>query len=46
MGVIGTGRIGKYVIKFAYAFDMRIFAYDLVEDESLRKKLSCGVCGA
>jgi 2 Lactate dehydrogenase and related dehydrogenases len=35
LGVIGTGRIGKYVIKLAYAFDMRIFAYDFVEDESL-----------
>ncbi|MDT7911204.1 MAG: hydroxyacid dehydrogenase [Thermocrinis sp.] len=37
LGVIGTGRIGKYVIKFAHAFDMRILAYDLVEDESLVK---------
>jgi len=37
LGVIGTGRIGKYVIKLAHAFDMRIFAYDLVEDESLVK---------
>lgn len=37
LGVIGTGRIGKHVIKLAHAFDMRIFAYDLVEDESLVK---------
>ncbi len=37
LGVIGTGRIGKCVIKLAHAFDMRIFAYDLVEDESLVK---------
>ena len=37
LGVIGTGRIGRYVIKLAHAFDMRIFAYDLVEDESLVK---------
>jgi len=37
LGVIGIGRIGKYVVKLAYAFDMRIFAYDLVEDKSLVK---------
>jgi len=37
LGVIGTGRIGKYVIKLAHAFDMRILAYDLVEDKSLVK---------
>jgi D-lactate dehydrogenase len=37
LGVIGTGRIGKYVIKLAHAFDMRIFAHDLVEDERLVK---------
>jgi D-lactate dehydrogenase len=37
LGVIGTGKIGKYVIKLAYAFDMRIFAYDFVEDKSLVK---------
>jgi D-lactate dehydrogenase len=37
LGVIGTGKIGKYVIKLAHAFDMRILAYDLVEDKSLVK---------
>jgi D-lactate dehydrogenase len=37
LGVIETGRIGRYVIKLAHAFDMRIFAYDFVEDESLVK---------
>jgi D-lactate dehydrogenase len=37
LGVIGAGRIGKCVIKLAHAFDMRIFAYDLVEDKSLVK---------
>jgi hypothetical protein len=37
LGVIGTGRIGRYVVKLAHAFDMRIFAYDLSEDKSLVK---------
>ncbi len=33
LGVIGTGRAGKAVIKRAKGFDMKIFAHDIFEDE-------------
>ena len=37
LGVIGTGRIGRHVVKLAHGFGMRILAYDLFEDKYLVK---------
>lgn len=34
IGIIGVGNIGKEVIKRAHAFDMNIFAYDVVDIDS------------
>lgn len=38
LGVIGTGRIGKKVIRRSLGFDMKAIAYDLLPDESLAQK--------
>jgi D-lactate dehydrogenase len=38
LGVIGTGRIGKEVIKLARAFGMNILAYDIYPDENFAKE--------
>jgi D-lactate dehydrogenase len=38
LGVIGTGRIGKEVIKLAKAFGMNILAYDIFPDENFAKE--------
>lgn len=38
LGVIGTGRIGKEVIKLAKAFGMNILAYDISPDENFAKE--------
>jgi D-lactate dehydrogenase len=38
LGVIGTGRIGKEVIKLAKAFGMNILAYDAFPDENFAKE--------
>jgi D-lactate dehydrogenase len=38
LGVIGTGRIGKEVIKLAKAFGMNILAYDIYPDENFAKE--------
>lgn len=38
LGVIGTGRIGKEVIKLAKAFGMNVIAYDLYPDENFAKE--------
>ena len=37
LGVIGTGSIGKHVVKLAHGFGMKILAYDLIEDKDLVK---------
>lgn len=39
LGVIGTGRIGKAVIRRASGFQMRILAYDTYQDERIVKDL-------
>lgn len=39
IGVIGTGRIGKYSIKIARGFDMNIVAYDAFPNEAMAKEL-------
>ncbi|GIW66648.1 MAG: lactate dehydrogenase [Candidatus Parcubacteria bacterium] len=38
LGVIGTGKIGKQVIKLAKAFGMTILAYDVYPDENFAKE--------
>ena len=38
LGVVGTGKIGKEVIKLAKAFGMNILAYDLYPDENFAKE--------
>lgn len=35
LGVIGTGNIGKAVIRRAKGFDMKILAYDVIVDIKL-----------
>jgi len=38
LGVIGTGKIGKNVIKIAKGFSMNVLAYDLYPDEAFAKE--------
>ncbi|MEM0476548.1 MAG: NAD(P)-dependent oxidoreductase [Candidatus Aenigmatarchaeota archaeon] len=38
LGVIGTGKIGKEVIKLAKAFGMNVLAYDVYQDENFAKE--------
>lgn len=40
LGVIGTGRIGKEVIKIANGFSMHVIAYDIFPDENLENRLN------
>jgi len=35
IGVIGTGHIGRHLIKMARAFDLRVIAYDLFENHEM-----------
>ncbi|OGE88881.1 MAG: hypothetical protein A2722_00785 [Candidatus Doudnabacteria bacterium RIFCSPHIGHO2_01_FULL_50_11] len=35
IGVVGTGHIGRHVIRIAHGFEMKILAYDLFPDKSL-----------
>ena len=39
LGVIGTGKIGQYLIRYANAFGMRVIAYDKFKNEDLQKDL-------
>ena len=39
LGVIGTGRIGKNVVRIAKGFEMKVVAYDLYPDKAYAKKL-------
>ena len=39
LGVIGTGKIGKNVVKIAKGFDMNVIAYDLYPDEAFAKDI-------
>jgi len=39
IGVVGTGKIGKHVIKYAKAFDMKVLAYDKFPDEAFAKEM-------
>ncbi len=38
IGVVGTGRIGSYVVKLAHAFGMKILAYDIYPRKELVEK--------
>ncbi|MFA5936300.1 MAG: NAD(P)-dependent oxidoreductase [Candidatus Paceibacterota bacterium] len=38
LGVIGTGKIGKNVVKIAKGFDMKVIAYDLYPDLNFAKE--------
>jgi D-lactate dehydrogenase len=40
MGIVGTGHIGQYMIKYANAFGMKVIAYDKFKQEILTKKLN------
>lgn len=39
LGLIGTGKIGRQVIKISQAFLMKIIAYDIAPDKKLAKKM-------
>lgn len=39
LGVIGTGRIGRHVIRMAQGFDMRVVAFDAFPDEAYGKEV-------
>ncbi len=39
LGVIGTGKIGRHMIKFAKAFEMKVLAYDVKPDENFAQTL-------
>ncbi|MEK7593394.1 MAG: hydroxyacid dehydrogenase [Patescibacteria group bacterium] len=39
MGILGTGRIGKYAIKIAKGFGMNVIAYDVFPNKDLEKEL-------
>ena len=39
LGIIGTGKIGQYMIRYANAFGMRVIAYDKFKNEELQKEL-------
>ncbi|HEA84579.1 MAG TPA: hydroxyacid dehydrogenase [Candidatus Wildermuthbacteria bacterium] len=39
LGVIGTGRIGKNVVRIASGFEMKVLAYDLYPDATYAKKM-------
>lgn len=39
LGVVGTGKIGKNVIRIARGFGMNVVAYDLYKDEAFAKEL-------
>ena len=40
LGVIGTGRIGKHMLKMASGFEMNLVAYDLYPDNEMAEQLS------
>ncbi len=37
IGIIGTGKIGKILIKLLYNFNVKILAYDLIKSEEIKK---------
>lgn len=45
LGVIGTGHIGKQVVRIARGFGMEVLAYDLQPDEDLAEELDFSYVG-
>ena len=39
IGIIGTGNIGKHMVRIANGFGMNVIAYDLFKDKKLEKQL-------
>ncbi|MFP4528194.1 MAG: hydroxyacid dehydrogenase [Candidatus Kapaibacterium sp.] len=39
LGVVGTGSIGRHVIRIAKGFDMQVIAYDVYPDEDFAKEM-------
>ncbi|MDO8623727.1 MAG: hydroxyacid dehydrogenase [archaeon] len=39
LGVVGTGNIGKHVIRIAKGFGMQVLAYDIKRDQKLAKRM-------
>lgn len=39
LGVVGTGNIGRHVVKMARGFDMNVIAFDIRQDEQFAKEL-------
>ena len=44
LGVIGTGKIGKSVVKIARAFEMRVLACDISPDEDFAREMQMSYC--
>jgi len=44
LGVIGTGKIGKSVVKIARAFDMKVLACDISPDEGFAREMQMNYC--
>jgi len=40
IGIIGTGRIGKEMIKISHGFGMKVLAFDLFPDEAAAKEMN------
>lgn len=38
IGIVGTGNIGRHVVRMAHGFDMPILAFDIREDEDLKSR--------
>ena len=41
LGVVGLGRLGKQMVKYANAFDMKVIAYDPYVEKKVFKKFNC-----
>ena len=41
LGVVGLGRLGKLMVKYAKAFNMRVIAYDPYEDKDVFENNNC-----
>jgi D-lactate dehydrogenase len=39
LGVVGTGRIGKHVVRIANGFEMNVVAYDVIKDEKFAAEM-------
>ena len=44
LGIIGLGSVGKAFIELVQGFKLKILAYDLVEDDTLKKKYNVEYC--